>query len=197
MGTAEQEYLERNLLGFEGDTILRDKIKSLVKKHKINLIIETGTYMGGTTKVMSGWVDQVITIESNIEYMVAASKYLAGVDNVHCVHGDSAKVMKDYILPNRNILLLADAHWMDACPLLDELRQIAEAGIKPVIVIHDFVVPNHPELGYDSYKGQPLNYEWIKDSLELIYGRDGYKHEYNSKASEGSASRGVIFVYPK
>ena len=68
MGTAEQAYFERNRKGFEGDSILRDKVKAIVKKHKIDLIIETGTYLGSTTKVMAEWVDQVITIESNIEY---------------------------------------------------------------------------------------------------------------------------------
>ena len=58
MGTAEQAYFERNRKGFEGDSILRDKVKAIVKKHKIDLIIETGTYLGSTTKVMAEWVDQ-------------------------------------------------------------------------------------------------------------------------------------------
>lgn len=197
MSISTQEYLERNMNGFESDYILRDKVKAIVKKYGIDCIIETGTYMGATTKVMAEWVKQVITIEANYTYLDSALKYLDGEDNVHCVHGDSSKILKDYIISDSKSMFWLDAHWQGHCPLLDELRQIADSGTKPVIAIHDFKVPDHPELGYDSYNGQDLDYGYIQAGLEAIYGVNGYTYEYNTKASEGSAARGCIFVYPK
>ena len=94
-----------------------------------------------------------------------------------------------------NILLYLDAHWFNSWPIIDELNQIAILGIKPIIVIHDFFVPKCPNLGYDTYKGQKLDFQYIKPSIEKIYGISGYKYYYNSKA--GGANRGVIYIMNK
>jgi len=91
--------------------------------------------------------------------------------------------------------IFLDAHWGSHCPLKEELEQIRRAGIKPVIAIHDFVVPNHTELGYDEINGQPFTYEWLKEDIDSVYGEDGYNVHYNSEA-EG-AKRGIIYIVPK
>lgn len=93
-------------------------------------------------------------------------------------------------------LIFLDAHWYKN-PLLSELHAIATHGIKPVIAIHDFKVPDHPELGYDVYAKQNITYDfaYIKESIENIYGKDGYEYHYNSEAT--GDKRGCIFIYPK
>ena len=96
---------------------------------------------------------------------------------------------------DKSVLLFLDAHWESHNPLLEELQIIKDKGMKPVIAIHDFFVPEHPELGFDSYAGQDYNWEWIASSIESIYGADGYKYFYNSEA-EGM-KRGVVFIMPK
>ena len=43
-------YLQNNKKGYEGDENIHEEIKSLVKKFNVKTIIETGTYLGHTTR---------------------------------------------------------------------------------------------------------------------------------------------------
>ena len=65
---------------------------------------------------------------------------------------------------------------------------------KAFIAIHDFFNPLDLSLGFDTYNGQRLDYEYIKESLEKIY-PNGYTYYYNEKAD--GARRGVIYILPK
>lgn len=194
--------LELNEQGFEGDSYLKSEFQRLIDKHKINVLIETGTYLGNTTKQFAEMVATVFTIEQNEEYYWAANEKLAYIGNVDNLVGSSVQVLP-MVFSNpmvvgeypQNILLFLDAHWGENNPLLQELEIIANYKIKPVIVIHDFKVPGHPELGYDSYDGQDYEWSWIEKAVENIYGPDGYTYHYNTQA-EG-ARRGVIFIEPK
>lgn len=180
---------ERNSLGFEGDSFIRDEIRRLVRRFNVELIIETGTYHGYTTKRLLEICPNVITIELNTLYLQLASRNLRGT-SAKLVHGDSALVLKDHIPNHNRVLFYLDAHWEDNWPLLSELSAIQ--GIKPVIVIHDFKVPGR-DFGFDSYKGQALDFEYIRPHIEAIYGAKGYDYHYNTEA-EG-AKQGVIYIY--
>lgn len=185
---------DRNKLGFEGDHYIEAEIKSLVEKFSITHIIETGTYKGRTTAKFAEMC-RTLTLEINPEYFKEAKQNLQNNPNVLMYLGDSVKGLTEYLpsCTKESLLFFLDAHWNDYCPLLDELKLIAQNGLKPVIVIHDFYVPDRPELGYDSYKGQRFDLEWIKPSLEAIYG-EGVFIQYNSKAT--GAMRGVIYITP-
>jgi hypothetical protein len=74
---------------------------------------------------------------------------------------------------------------------LREIKAIGKVCTFPVIVIHDFKVNG---LGYDTYNGQELDFDYILPALKECY-PDGFSYEYNKQA-EG-ARRGVIFIYPK
>lgn len=186
-----KEYIERNLRGYEGDELIHQEIAKLVKREKINLIIETGTYLGGTTRRLCSFAP-VISVEIDPNNFKQALKNLVGC-NADVKLNSSVGQLK-MVLPtvkNKNILFFLDAHWQSYCPLLDELQVIADNGIKPVIVIHDFKVPGK-DFGYDSYKGQDFEFSWIKEKIEKIYGNN-YTFYYNQEA-EG-AKRGVIYIY--
>lgn len=87
-----------------------------------------------------------------------------------------------------------DAHWNEHCPLLHELTAIANVGIKPCIVIHDFQVPG-TDFGFDKMPdGRPFNLNLIAAHLDAIYGVNGWKHNYPTKV-EG-ARRGWISIEP-
>jgi len=190
------DYLQQNAKGFEGDTILRGFFEQLILKHGIDTIIETGTYMGATTRQFSDMADKVITIEANEQYFNSAKDNIAGINNIEQHLGSSVHVLP-LVIPaaNGKLLFFLDAHWGDNNPLLQELAIIALAGLKPVIAIHDFKVPNHPELGFDTYNGQDYEWSWIQSAIEAIYGPDGYNHYYNTDAR--GAKRGVVFIEPK
>lgn len=196
------DYLTRNALGFEGDIIAKDKFKSIVEEHNLHTIIETGTYRGATTMHFSNWVVKVFTVENNEENYNYSKLILGSLENVQIYLGSSEKVLSNILSnmdkksPKKNkFLCFLDAHWGAYNPLLDELKAIAESGLKPIIAIHDFKVPEHPELGFDVYGKIVYEWDWIKNSIEAIYGIDKFKVEYNSEA-EG-AKRGIIYIYPK
>ncbi len=194
MSTDTKAYLDRNALGYEGDEFVHEEIKKLVDKFKVNLIVETGTFLGATTKRLSEFcnVETFEVVEENYNKSVQNCK---GINSIELNLKDSVNGLID-LLPtvlDNSILLFLDAHWWDACPLLDELKVIADNGIKPVIVIHDWKVPNRPDLGFDSYKGQDFTFEWIEQSLKNIYGNN-FKYHYNDQAS--GAKRGLIYIYP-
>ncbi len=194
----DKEYIERNLKGFEADSFIKAEIEKLRDRFRVKTVIETGTYLGGTTKVLSTMFEEVYTCEINDGNFKKSNEYLRDIDNVILVNQSSPKFLDDLLqilTASSNIkLFFLDAHWSNDCPLLDELSCIAKHKLKPVIVIHDWKVPDRPDLGYDSYNGQDFTFEWIQSHLELIYGKEGFKYHYNDQA-EG-AKRGVIYIYP-
>jgi hypothetical protein len=101
--------------------------------------------------------------------------------------------------------------------LLDEIRAIRK-GVG-VIVLHDFRVPDHPELGFDRYgdelisnniwppdecgiirqeciykAGQPFEYEYVKDALTSWSSQ--HKIYYNDRCEGAMYPRGVLFAFP-
>lgn len=193
-----QAYEQRNLMGFEGDHHIAAKIQQLIKEFDINWVIETGTYKAGTTLRLASMCEMVSTIEINAEFYKQAEKRIAGKDNITLYYGDSVAALPLLLKAtmDKNILFFLDAHWAQL-PLLAELEIIAEHKKRHgniVIAIHDFKVPGHPELGFDTYSNVTLEWEYIKASVEKIYGKEGYAIQYNSEAA--GARRGIIYIRP-
>lgn len=194
----QEEYINRNLQGFEGDSIMFEKFKKIVKDYKIHSIIELGTYLGGTTRKLGEMNKPIYSCEINPEYYKKAREYNKYLHNVTIVNQNSIDFLKTYLptlIQRTNKLFFIDSHWNDYLPLLDELKIIAEFKEKPVIAIHDFLVPNKPELGFDQYKEIILQWSYIEKAIIDIYGEKGFNYEYNSEA-EG-AKRGIVYIYPK
>jgi hypothetical protein len=199
-----EAYLAQNALGYEGDVFIHAELKKLNKRFNFYYAFETGTFRGATTQFLCMVAHYVHTIEIDNENFAVAeqfhreSKLFRVFNNL----GNSPDVLNEILSrPSQpewkdlSLLFYLDAHWENHCPLLDELQVIADHKLKPVIVIHDFKVPEHPEFGYDSYNGQDFDFAWIQPSIERIYGVDGYDYHYNLVAI--GAKRGVIYIYPK
>lgn len=183
---------------FNGDVFAINKVIHLKEKFGLTNCVETGTCFGSTTMALATIFDTVTTIENNRIYYYMAMNRLLKVRNIEFVKGDSSQVLLKHIekMTDKTFIFL-DAHWEKSCPLIDELIQIGNAKIRPVIMIHDFKVPNEPELGYDSYNGIPFTFDYIKKQIERIYGFNGYDVDYNSKEMAGGAMRGIIYITPK
>ncbi|MDP1729380.1 MAG: hypothetical protein Q8L27_04210 [archaeon] len=208
------EKLLKKRKAFGGDKYLKQEIMFLIKKFQIKSIVETGTYLGDTTKEFSK-LAKTYTIESNKKYYDLAKESLKEY-NVEIFSGSSPKILKNILSKIEGpIIFFLDAHWNRYWPILDELKVIAESGIKDsVIVIHDFHVPNK-DFGYDSYydnkniikyllniiderflggkKKQKFDWEYIKNNILSINPK--YNYYYNQK-TEGD-NRGVIFIIPE
>jgi hypothetical protein len=183
---------------FAGDTFMEQEFLKLKKQFRLDAAIETGTCYGSTTLWLLSHFEHVHSCEVNVKYYeVADHRITKNFGRSIGLWLGTSPLFLTQLLPaakEQRPIIFLDAHWEQYCPLLDELAAIAEVGIKPVIAIHDFQVPDRPDLGYDTWNGQPLRFSYIRPSLERIYDVNGYSHHYNSEAI--GAKRGVIYVYP-
>lgn len=178
------------------DKFALSELVKLVEKFDVKRIIETGTYLGWSTKKLSKLNLKVDTIEINEEYYEKAKETVIS-KNVTFYSGNSVDVLSEIVEEGEgNILFFLDSHWMDL-PLLDELELIYKKKIKPIILIHDFFVPDKngkAKFGYDQYDDKCLNMELIKDYIDKIY--DGeYSYHYTSEID--CVDSGTIYIYPK
>jgi predicted O-methyltransferase YrrM len=181
---------------FNGDRFAVEKFLSLKQKFGIETAIELGTCVGGTTRWLSQNFKKVIGIEIMFDYLsIAAQRVNYSESDVTFYEGSTVdilpKILKDITEP---VIIFADSHWGEFNPLIKELEIIADHKLKPVLVVHDFLVPGRKELGYDTYKEIVYEWKWIEPSIRKIYG-DEFVMEYNSKAA--GAKRGICYVYPK
>jgi len=60
--------------------------------------LETGTYVGETTKFLSENSPYVISIEPSFHFFQIANLNLRGIENVHLVHGESENVFESMLI---------------------------------------------------------------------------------------------------
>lgn len=174
---------------FNRDTLLGDRIEALIKKKGIELVVETGSYQGTTSRALAEACPRVISIESNPTYHAA----LPSTPGVEFHLADSGQVLKSFTYPKTTLFFL-DAHWGPNWPLREELAQIVDIETSPVILIHDFKVPGHPELGYDSYGDLHCDWDHVKDLIVGIYGVDKFTLTYPTEAH--GSKRGWVLIEP-
>ena len=182
---------------FNGDGFVCREFLKFKEHYAVKKVIETGSALGGTTKWLCENFDEVHTIEICKQYSDVMLERCKGFNNLTLHSGDSSEKIKEAIQEN-NIpytLFFLDAHWGDFCPLQQELKVIAELCEKPIIVIHDFLVPNSKTLGFDSYKGQDFTYQWLRGLFHEIY-KTGFNYRYNNDKESEGAKRGLIYITP-
>lgn len=201
---------------FNGDRLVGEEIRRLIKQFGVKSIIETGTWSGHTTREftrMGIGACQVFTIDPTWEHLHKEFGPYALEDlntlGIVAVLGDSGEMLSSVILRSEEpILFYLDSHggsvygdttW-NVNPIKEELYAIAMAPKcrdSCVICIHDFEVPGKP-WGYnggDWGQGwQHLNYELVEPYLKAIYPK-GLGYHYNEEA-EGM-QRGLLYAYPK
>jgi hypothetical protein len=198
-----KDYSHINLMPFQwdafnGDTFIEKEFLKLKKKFKIKSAIELGTCLGSTTLFLSKNFDKVTTIEINEDFANISKERIeeANCENVQLHIGSTIDVLPSIEITNDTIIFV-DSHWLEVCPMQQELEIIASKGVKPIIAIHDFLVPNEIELGYDSIHGQPFEFQWIEPKLDAIYGKEGYTYYYNTSEKSTQIKRGIIYITPK
>jgi hypothetical protein len=188
---AYQEY------PWNGDGYLAGEVLRLRDTHNLSIAVETGTCLGVTCLWLSDHFGRVVSCELMDRFADLARQLLAGRALVTIEVGQSPETIKRHAYDDA--LYFLDAHGISGtgnehCPLLEELEAIANAGVKPCIVIHDFLVPG-TSFGFDSMPdGTPFHLELIQPYLDRIYGEGGWRHSYPTKV-EG-AMRGWVSVEP-
>lgn len=181
---------------FNGDHHACTKFKQLRDQFGITTAVELGCCVGGTTRWLAQEFQKVYAIEIVPSYLAIAVDRVGDLGDVQFIAGDTVTHLPDLVkfLDDKTIFHI-DSHWGPENPLLAELEIIANSKLRPVIEIHDFQVPGHPELGFDTYDKIVYNWQWIAPSVVKIYGAGGFDVTYNSKAS--GAKRGMIYITPQ
>lgn len=178
------------------DGKFRKRLVEIIAEHKITTVVETGIDQGGSTILFSQMVRWVIGIDNNQDAIKKVGQSLIHfiINNVTLIQGNSPDVLKEIVktLNEDSILYLLDAHWQAYWPLRDEIKTIPRG--KGILVMHDAKVPGHPSLGYDTYGGQALSYEYLRDVLWDW--SPTHRVEYNDDTAE-FPRRGVMYVYPR
>lgn len=181
---------------FNNDFHLQEMMSKFIDESRVELLIETGTYKGDTTKFLATFNKPVITTELVEELYNEACIDIKEYTNIKALLGDSTTLLKPLLPTNgERVFFFLDSHGANDRSLDRELDLIAESNITPFITIHDFVVPG-TTLGYDSHDGQAYCFESFKDRFNKIYKRfGGYIYHYNDDTAVGSR-RGCIFLKP-
>ena len=174
----------------ENTILLRDKFG-------VSTIIETGTYEGKSTQLLSTLFDRVYSCELYWDNYVQYYTELLKNDKVKLVRGNSTDVLPNMLdeIGNDKFILYLDAHEKNSAPLKDELRIVSEYGLKPIIIIHDWNVTCNISIEPHSYT---IGLDYIKDEIELIYGKGGYIFETeNSWVDDKTTLPAVGYFYSK
>lgn len=123
-------------------------ITSTKKKVNAKNLIETGTYLGVTTRRCASHFDRVYTIELDLELARKASDFLRGNHNVNVLQGDALDILPTILSEGiDNVLIFLDAHFSGgdtACgdlpePAIEEIKILARFQEKIAgIIIDDF-----------------------------------------------------------
>lgn len=180
---------------FEGDHFLAAKYTEIVNTFKPNLLIETGTHLGNTTKFLVQFKIPVLAIEKDQNFLNITKQNVGPCENLTLILGDSTTILEQNLdmLKTKKILAFLDAHWGGGMVLQRELKLIAQLPIKPFLIIHDFFNPLHPNYGFDVHDNIPYKFENYKELFEDIY-KNNVKYSYNDQAA--GAQQGVLFLEP-
>ena len=128
-------------------------------------IIETGTFVGTTTKFFSKFSSEVFSIEISNEFIEIARKNLNNSPNITLVQGDSPAKIKNlidnHINKDKKVFFYLDAHWEANLPLQAEVSLILQYFLDFIIVIDDFKNEFDTDFSYDSYNGIAIDHQLI------------------------------------
>jgi hypothetical protein len=142
-------------------------VRLLRDRFNITTFVETGTYLGQTTRWAASVFAKVVTIEMSPQVHAQVLPQLQQLDNVTSLLGNSADLLPQVLRQCKGpVLFWLDAHYSggitggetNECPLLEELRTIVNADIGPYILIDDarfFVQPPPPPHDAEQWPALP------------------------------------------
>jgi predicted O-methyltransferase YrrM len=183
------------------DLVFANRVREIVKEYGITTIVETGVDLATSAMTLTRIADRYIGIEILQKSVDLANQRFAenNITNAQIIKGNSPVVLLSIMhqLDVDKTLFFLDAHWGPYWPLLDEIDTISRG--KGIIIMHDFEIPGHPELGFDTQmsgpeKGKILNYDYVKQALTRW--SPTHRIEYNSEALH-VMPRGLCYAFPR
>lgn len=115
----------------------------------LKVLVETGTFEGEMVKANHLNFAEIYTIELAFDYFDKARAWFAGVDHIHSIYGDSARVLPKILraLDAKNVpaLFWLDAHYSGEdtakaekqTPIVEELEAVFEYADQGHVVLVD------------------------------------------------------------
>lgn len=175
---------------FAGQRGRRHAVELLAARFAPDAIVETGTFLGLTTRALAGLGAPVYSVEVQPAYHHLARLRLRGSPGVTLLCGDSVSAL-EWLAERREVrrpLAYLDAHWLEPLPLPHEVTRLLAGWDDVLVVIDDCRVPDDPGYGYDVYGGVPI----AAEELPL----DGAVIAYPGVAArrEQGARRGTLYL---
>jgi len=155
---------------FHGDIMFERAVKRIGKEIKVTSIVETGTFLGSTTKLFARLFPEipVYTCEIIKENYEKAKKILFKYPNIHVYHMSSPDflnmLIKEKLLGEMPMFYL-DAHWLDQWPLEQEIKIISKEIKNSIVLIDDFKIPGNSTFAFDSYKDKECSLDRINPNI--------------------------------
>jgi predicted O-methyltransferase YrrM len=176
---------------FNGQQLRLKTVRALIDEFEPDAFVETGTFLGFTTRFFSGNGLPVHTVEVKPSFYLAAKVALGWQKDVNLIRNSSPDALAELVRARTFARPLAylDAHWWNDLPLQSEVDQLLDACAEAVIVVDDCVVPGDEGYGYDHFLGTPL-------SVELLDLPDDALVAYPAgpATSETGSRRGTLYI---
>jgi len=126
--------------------IKQEIVKQYARKFSIDILVETGTYLGGMINAMKDSFDEIYSIELDPSLYIKAKKMFVNIKNIHIIQGDSSKVLSKLLaLIDQPCLFWLDAHYSGGItakadlntPIMIELKFIFSHKIKGHVILID------------------------------------------------------------
>jgi hypothetical protein len=121
-------------------------IKDYAKRFGLSVLVETGTYSGGTIAATRNQFAEIYSIELSPEFHKSAKEKFGDDPKVHLLLGDSGIVLREILLNlKRTALFWLDAHYSGGStargavdtPIVQELETILSLSPNSVVLIDD------------------------------------------------------------
>ena len=129
--------------------IKREILRSLIMNYSLETVVETGTYLGDTTRFLSQYVKKIYSIEIGTQLATMARRRFKRKPEIEIMLGDSGELLEELLLEiNGNVLFFLDGHFSEGItstslsyetPLIRELQVLSKSRNLPqsIIVIDD------------------------------------------------------------
>jgi hypothetical protein len=169
-------------------------VRALINEFEPDALIETGTFVGSTTRFFCGNGVPVYTAEVKRSFWLLARARLGWGNEARLFRSDTLTMLRRLAIerPFERPLAYLDAHWWGELPVTAELGVLREHWNEAVIVIDDFMVPGDP-----GYMGYGYN-----DGYLSLNEQDGVSLPSDAKAAypaipseqETGARNGALYV---
>lgn len=169
-------------------SVKKNAIANFQKRFGVNILVETGTFLGEMIYAQRNSFSQLYSIELAEELFKMASKRFSVYKNVNILNGDSGKVLKDLVPKlNEPALFWLDGHYSGyetakgefETPFVQEFNAIISSPHKNIILVDDahlFIGKNdYPTINFikDIVKSKLSSYTLdVENNIIIIYPTD-------------------------